>query len=239
MLYPELIVREILENTKQAKYGNVDLGAKENISRGAAVSGLQKSLNNGFSVWITFLPDTLHNRSVLLQKRGVVVLIMGESGSYIELSSSWIETLFGDLEAAAAATTKPIAPNADANFVHRGENLEDSVRIAQGATVSSGMQTNIRATPPAAEPTKGKRGRPKASEPAPAVTEIAMEAPAMPAAEADEIASFQDFVALGKEGQLRALMGDVPLALLQEIVGHSGPGIDTEVIETAFMKLNV
>ncbi len=244
MLYPELIVREVLENTKQAKYGNVDMGIKENISRGAVVSGLRKSLDNGFSIWLTFLPDTMHNRSILLQKQGLTVLVSDGVGGFVVLSKDWIEMLYGDIEGLKATVGSALPPNMDRKPLIPGLSAEETVSAAQGSQVSSGMQTNI-APPPAAKTTapKGTQEKPKkgakVAAPAAAPSASAMpDASAMPSGEGQDIGTFEDFLGLSKMQMIQALQGDVPQELLQEIAGYSGEKIDTEVIEIAFAKMN-
>lgn len=235
-MYSELIIREVLAVGRQAKYGGVDLGIKENVSRGVALSGLSKPLNNGFVLWVTFVADTMHNRCLLLQKKDIEVFFMNELDELVQILPSWISNLFGSLESVSRMKVDPPGVATDSSTPQNGLDAEDSVRLAQGGAVSSGLPTNIKppAPPPQAPAAKGRKPG-KAAE---ATTPPPPQASAMPSDEEVSIASLADFIALSEKDQFAAIAAGMPDELMQEIITYDGKSIKGEVIEAAFTKVN-
>ncbi len=212
MQQSELIVRETLAVGKNAKYGNVDLGYKEGISRGSTAASLSRPGKEGENIFLTFLPDTLHNRSVLLQKNSHEVFVKNPlTDKYVPLNPSWLDDIFGELGSTRSAASEAKALGA----------------ALDGETPTGKADKKTPKTVPV-----GKTAAPAPASPAPAAAESAP-----PEAEAS-ITSVADFLARPIREQHLILDGGVPLELLEDLAGYANrPGmtkIAEEIQEKAF-----
>lgn len=254
----ELIVREITHRDRPASYGNVDLGVKENQSRGGAKATVMRDIpGTQFRVCLTFLSDTFHNRAYILEKsktskNQMEVMVRQDDGQVVRLSVAWLDEVFGDTKEHAAKLAKalPAGYSADAHdpMDHDSENpgLPITVALDAGKNPDTGAPKEKPQPGPkaqaaaAAKAAKTGKAKPSATVPAPA-------AQAMPEGDAeggedagDEVVfrSLNDFLALPMRVQMVALDAGLPIELLQDITTSDSTSLENDVKNKAFSKLS-
>lgn len=246
----ELIVREVTAQDRKAKYGNVDLGTKENLSRGAANATLFRQIpGTQMLICVTFLADTYHNRATLLEKqksekRNMEIFVRTEGGKIERLGMDWLEGIFGNIsDYTPGAGTETLPEGMSRDPFDAPDHLEDgtpdlpiSVALEAKAAPDGSAppkekpQPGPKAMEKAASKTKGSR--PPAAKPAPARL-----LEAMPDAEIS-IRSLADFLGLGMRDQMLALEAGMPIELLQEITMSDSTSLEMDVKNEAFKKLS-
>lgn len=237
----ELIVREITPRDRPAKYGNVDLGSKENFSRGAATAGLRRDIPGGtHQICITTLIDTYHNRITLLEKsrtskNPVELFIRTDDDKLERLQFEWMDTLFGDMEAQAAklAPSLPAGYSEDAfdPMDHHPDGTTD-IPITVALDAGKNPEKVIKDKPQPGPKTAAKEKKAPAQK-APKAQEQ------MPAADEEfTIRSVGDFLGLPMRAQMMALEAGMPAELLQEIATSDSPSLEMDVKNEAFRRLS-
>jgi hypothetical protein len=239
----EIIVREITPRDRPAKYGGVDLGPKENLSRGAAaVATLRRDLPGGtHQICVTFLADTYHNRATLLErakneKYRMEIFIRGDDGKTAPLTVAWLEEVFGDIQEHVAKIAPSLPPgysadDFDAPDHHPDGSADFPISVALGAE----NVPDRRPKPPKPQPgpkttekAKGSAAKPNKAAPAP-----------MPGDDAEvSIASVKDFLRLPMREQMMALEAGMPQEMLQEIATSDSPSLEMDVKNEAFRRLS-
>ncbi len=69
----QLRIREIRPFGQVSRFPNVDLGAGGVQVRGDSIASIYRTLPDGKTESLTFLPDTLHNRACLCQRRDIEI----------------------------------------------------------------------------------------------------------------------------------------------------------------------
>lgn len=235
----EIVVREITPRDRPASYGNVDLGVKENQSRGGAKATVQRDIpGTQFRVCLTFLADTFHNRAYILEKartskNPTEVFIRADDGKVSPLPYSWLDDVFGDIKEHAAKVAPVLPAGYSADEFDAPDHREDGTPDPDVITVAleAGRNPDIK-VPPAPGPKRSTKASAKTKAPAPSV---------MPEASSEEdgvsITSLADFGRLSMRDQMLALEAGVPTELLQEITTASPKDFEMDVINEAFRRL--
>lgn len=254
----ELIVREIAPIERKAKYGNVDLGTKENLSRGAANATLFRPIpGTQLLVCITFLADTYHNRATLLEKqksekRDMEIFYRAESGGMHPLGLDWLDGIFGDITqyAPKADVESDLPAGMSRDAFDAPDHLDDGtpdlpISVALDAKAAPDgsappkekPQPGPKALEKAAAKAKGATKTPAAQKPAP-MPPPAASAP-MPEGESEvSIRSLGDFLNLSMRNQMLALEAGMPIELLQDIATSDETSLEMDVKNEAFKRLN-
>lgn len=236
----EIVVREITPRDRPASYGNVDLGVKENQSRGGAKATVQRDIpGTQFRVCLTFLADTFHNRAYILEKartskNPTEVFIRADDGKVSPLPYSWLDDVFGDIKDHAAKVAPVLPAGYSADEFDAPDHREDGTPDPDVITVALDAGMNPEAIKPKINPGPKRTAKAPIKPKAPAPS-------AMPEASSDEdgasISSLDDFLALSMKNQMLALEAGVPTELLQEITASSSTALEMDVKNEAFRRL--
>lgn len=93
-----LRIRELSRNTSGAVYKNVDTQTGINIRRDTAHAAMTREVGE-LTESITFIPDTHHNRCMLVRRQDVEVACF-EKGKWRVIPKTWLEEVFKPAEGA-------------------------------------------------------------------------------------------------------------------------------------------
>lgn len=88
---PQIRIREIRDQGSPSLFKNIDLGGDK--GRGDAPCSIFRDLGHGRQECITFIPDTLHNRAQVLNKR-VEVAAQNAAGGWTYVNPATLDDLF-------------------------------------------------------------------------------------------------------------------------------------------------
>lgn len=144
-----LRVREIRPFGSVAKYSNLDLGRETGTGRGDVTAAFHREVDGKYECF-AFVPDTLHNRVMLLQKGSIELAVQAfDAGIYVwrRLKSDELDVHLApakDMDAPEPQSNMEVGTSAAAVATEAViKDLEDFLRLTRREQLNAVKDTNF------------------------------------------------------------------------------------------------